>query len=244
MKNCLRVSSITIKNIKNVESGKIIFSGHNPLSSDIIGVYGQNGSGKTALVNAFEILQELMAGEILNEKMSHYISVIKGEAQISIVFDLVNENVVSKVFYDVKLSVSENGKLQIQNETLKTMDRKTNERTTVIFDCDFSDEEIVFTPLNHLRQLAKVNRNGLSKLLAQKLYVKKQCQSLLFCDEFIRYLKDVKDEEANVQLLMHIQNFARIDLFVIKNSGDGTMNIASLLPIPFKLRRIEEESKK
>lgn len=243
MKNCLRVSSITIKNIKNVENGRVIFGGQKPLSADIIGVYGQNGSGKTALVNAFEILQDLMAGEILNEEISHYISLTKGEAEIGIVFDIVDETAVSKVFYDVKLTVAENGKLQIQSEALKTMDRKNNERTTVLFDCDFSDEEIVFTPLNHLRQLSKINKNGIPKLLAQKLYVKKQCQSLLFCDEFIKYLREVKDEEANVKLLMHIQHFARIDLFVIKNSGDGTMNIASLLPIPFKLRRIEEESK-
>lgn len=50
------INSIEIKNLKNVFNGKIVISkkpesNTSKISSDIVGIYGQNGSGKTTVIN-------------------------------------------------------------------------------------------------------------------------------------------------------------------------------------------------
>ena len=49
------INSIEIKNLKNVFNGKIVISkkpesNTSKISSDIVGIYGQNGSGKTTVI--------------------------------------------------------------------------------------------------------------------------------------------------------------------------------------------------
>lgn len=243
----LRISEISISNIKNVEFGNVAFGKCRKYGADIIGVYGQNGSGKTALVNAFEIVQMLLAGETLTEQAANYISLTKNEAKIEIAFDLEDNNGVKNVFYDVVLAVDELKNLEILKETLKLKEviksSENEERKSTLYECDFLNEDNIFTPLNHLKQLTKTNKMVFSKLMAQKLFVKKQRQSLLFSDGFITCLKESGEDKEYIKLLNHMQHFARIDLFVIKNSGDGVMNIASLLPVSFKLKAIVDESK-
>ena len=56
----VRIQEIQIKDFKNVEHGIIKFpnkksSGDFLNSAEVVGVYGQNGSGKTAIVEAFKI---------------------------------------------------------------------------------------------------------------------------------------------------------------------------------------------
>ena len=241
MNSKLRISEISIENIKNVEFGNVVFGKCKNYGADIIGVYGQNGSGKTALVNAFEIIQMLLAGETLTEQAANYISLTKNEAKIEIAFDLEDNRGIKNINYDVILTVDDTKNLQILKETLKLSEN--DERKSTLFECDFLNEENIFTPLNHLKQLTKTNKMAFSKLMAQKLFVKKQRQSLLFSDDFIACLKESGEDEAYIKLLNHMQHFARIDLFVIKNSGDGVMNIASLLPVSFKLKAIVDDSK-
>ena len=63
----VRLSSLTLINIKNVKMGTVSM----PMSDDkdmsfssgeILGIYGQNGSGKTAVVDAMFFLQQIMIG--------------------------------------------------------------------------------------------------------------------------------------------------------------------------------------
>lgn len=242
MDSKLRISEISISNIKNVEFGNVNFDKCHKYGAEIIGVYGQNGSGKTALVNAFEIIQMLLSGEPLSEQVVNYISLEKNEANIKITFDLEENSEIKNIVYDVVLAIDELKNLKILKEILKLTEN--GERKYTLYECDFMNEDNVFTPLIHLKQLTRTNKLVFSKLMAQKLFVQKQRQSLLFSDGFIACLKESGEDEGNIKLLNHMQHFARIDLFVIKNSGDGVMNIASLLPVSFKLKTIVDESEK
>ena len=74
----VRLTSLTLKNIKNVKNGTIImpradekkFEG---CKAEILGIYGQNGSGKTAIVDALYFLQNIMTGEKLEQSILDYI---------------------------------------------------------------------------------------------------------------------------------------------------------------------------
>ena len=52
----VRIESVTIENFKNVSKGTLNFENkHKKYKSSILGLYGQNGSGKTALIDAIQL---------------------------------------------------------------------------------------------------------------------------------------------------------------------------------------------
>ena len=68
-----RILSITIHNIKNVKNGTLDFCENENVkngifcnNAGILGLYGQNGSGKTTIIKAFALLQHLAINRKLN----------------------------------------------------------------------------------------------------------------------------------------------------------------------------------
>ncbi|WP_019786167.1 AAA family ATPase, partial [Streptococcus sobrinus] len=66
----LKIKHLTIKNIKNVKFGEIDFTNSKKEYLNVTGIYGQNGSGKTTVVEVFEIIKELLSGEKIPKKTS------------------------------------------------------------------------------------------------------------------------------------------------------------------------------
>ncbi len=65
-----RISSLTLQNFRNIEYGEIKFPNgklddfYNG-SSSVLGLYGQNGSGKTSVIMAISVLKSALQGEII-----------------------------------------------------------------------------------------------------------------------------------------------------------------------------------
>lgn len=78
-------NSIEIKNLKNVYNGTIDICKEYDinLKSDIVGVYGQNGSGKTGIIQTLVLFKKIVSGE---HDRNYCISVDKDECQIKLVF--------------------------------------------------------------------------------------------------------------------------------------------------------------
>ena len=72
-KSLVRIVETELENFKNVNYGDIKFVNYSNAEyraelkeSDINGIYGQNGSGKTAIIEAFDILQHIMSGNTIS----------------------------------------------------------------------------------------------------------------------------------------------------------------------------------
>mgnify|MGYP000178753840 FL=1 len=70
MKGTTRIIRTEIQHFKNVDYGEIKYMNYRSVEknacldgNDLVGIYGQNGSGKTAMIEAFDILKTILSGE-------------------------------------------------------------------------------------------------------------------------------------------------------------------------------------
>ena len=74
----IRFRSVEIENFKNVEHGRVVLSDAESIDdlgdgAEVVGLYGQNGSGKTSFIEALSILRALMRGESLSRNACEYV---------------------------------------------------------------------------------------------------------------------------------------------------------------------------
>ena len=78
--------------------------------ASVLGLYGQNGTGKTALIDALHILKLLLSGKSIPDEYCNYINVDSQEANLSYRFRIyVSETENYDVDYEVCLTVDEEG---------------------------------------------------------------------------------------------------------------------------------------
>lgn len=81
-----KLSRIKLSNFKNVTNGEVNFINKRKVSN-IIGFYGQNGSGKTAVVEAIEIFTKLASGQELDNDVLNLIEYGKNHLEVELEFE-------------------------------------------------------------------------------------------------------------------------------------------------------------
>ena len=89
----IRIQKIELNNFKCVSHGEIEIkrsrkSNSQGVSSDILGIYGQNGSGKSAVIEALTILKRAMSGDPVSPRYSECIASGAEYATLAFTFDL------------------------------------------------------------------------------------------------------------------------------------------------------------
>ena len=107
----LRLTDLEINGLKNVKNGKLNFvNKRKAFKASVLGLYGQNGTGKTALIDALHILKLLLSGKSIPDEYCNYINVDSREANLSYRFRIyVSETENYDVDYEVCLTVDEEG---------------------------------------------------------------------------------------------------------------------------------------
>ncbi|NMM95260.1 AAA family ATPase [Bifidobacterium oedipodis] len=94
----IRLTSIELNGFKNVMHGEIALSswkkGASVPEADIVGIYGQNGSGKTSVIQALKILKSIYLGDNIQKDAADCISKTSDSAEV----------VVKGVLFDEQLS--------------------------------------------------------------------------------------------------------------------------------------------
>ncbi len=247
MESIVRLSSLNISNIKNVRSGQIIMPNTcrkqmSYKNAEVLGVYGQNGSGKTAVVDTLYYLQRIMIGGALEEAIKDYIDVNENQAEIAADFNIFTEVAVYEVSYKVILRGNEKG-AEIVRETLSCAVNKDGSRSnkTVFMEYQRSDRGNVFTPRKRLDEVVEGNaENKTDLIVARKMAEKSNCSYIfgessreIFCrnyeNNFMHYSEVIKA----------LFKFAVKDLFVIRNTHSGVISANFLLPMAFKIEQNE-----
>ena len=118
----IRLTSMTIDNIKNIEHGRINFiNTRKDYKSSLLGIYGQNGSGKTALIDAISILKLLLTGQKLPSTIRDYINISSASHTCELNFELLIEDNHKHILvdYEVELGITSSitGESNITDDT-------------------------------------------------------------------------------------------------------------------------------
>lgn len=120
----VRIAKIVLNHFKSVKHGEIIMSCGKKFvpygtKSDILGIYGQNGSGKTSIIEAIAILKCLMSGRRVPDIYADCIDVSADCAELEFTFDFqypdnngdyMTNSDIRKVVYSFKLEAIEKKK--------------------------------------------------------------------------------------------------------------------------------------
>lgn len=97
----IRIQKIDFVNFRNIESGSIELPNSKPLifmegAPSILGLYGQNGSGKTSTIIALEILKDVLSGKAINKKFMSCVKEGCSHCSLSFTFSVFSRMVDGK----------------------------------------------------------------------------------------------------------------------------------------------------
>ncbi|SHI02808.1 ATPase/GTPase, AAA15 family [Butyrivibrio fibrisolvens DSM 3071] len=251
MNNIVRIAALTIKNFKNVGNGKIVMPSCLKKefvndSSEVLGIYGQNGSGKTAVVDAMFFLQKILVGSTLDEDIAEYLTTGSQSAEIEVDFNIFIEKVVFEVTYKVVLK-REDKSIVIDKESLSCAKNENGDRTnkTVFIEFDRNDSSQLFKPAIRVQELVEENKENKTDLIvAKKMAEKSRCSYIfgessreVFCRQYSNGFRDYSD------IIKTLYHFAVKDLFVIRNAHSGVITAQIILPMAFRIEENEGGSK-
>lgn len=247
----IRIQNISLYNFKNVEFGTINFpsSKDNNFSfADLVGVYGQNGSGKTALIDALSVLKIVLSGGTLPSEYINFIKTNSSFAKLKFTFSIMLNKLNYKVEYsfDIKkvelqnnsnfdVSAQKSSQLVIENEILKLSGMVDGKNTNLQTIIDTNTEDLPFFPKTKYEKFIGNDKSLTNKLLVNRQLAYERSQSFIFMKETLK----VFDDNCSVQVYKHIlkdlMTYGNFYLYVIDTKSAGLINLNAALPFFFRL---------
>ena len=247
--NCpiVRLSSVTLENIKNVKKGTVCVPITGITKAGVLGIYGQNGSGKTAIIDALYFLQQIMIGSELEPEIADYLDSDANHAEITAEFIISSsENTLYEVGYHVQLAKADS-RVWINREFLNCSVTKNGIRSNKNIFMDYQREasDNIFKPQKRLDELVSQDKNLLTDLIvARKIAEKSNCSYIfgessreIFCRS------DATPFENYSFVIRSLFRFAVRDLFVIRNTHSGMITANFMLPMAFRIEKDQLRAK-
>ncbi len=255
----IRIASITIDNFKSVVHGVLQLENTRTKSdANILGIYGQNGSGKTAVINALAILQTLLSSASLSKTLCESINVNAQSAHLTFELSCYREGEdapkrLATLWYEVEIG---RGKEKAISSALPfdSLTYTKPETVTAILEERLSiaapdgenpgfkkmpfivrgKGETPFTPNTKYEEFIGSDKTSLVKLLAEKTLSDKECRSFVFSDVLHEEIaaKATKDSSSlgsfTAFLLRRLKDFGASELFIIDAAQSGFINLNAL----------------
>lgn len=237
MGNVVRLAEVEINNLKNVVHGVIELS--NRRRGNILGIYGQNGSGKTVAVDSMMLLKCLLTGRKIPSDFYHHINCQSDTARVKYCFHIKEDDQSFYTEYEIQLLKNGENSFCISHEKLsmKELKKERKTRLTSIFEYNRGDKRL-FLPLKYYQYFAKDLNQLVSLGVAQQLteYYNEEKQkseigSFLFSRKAQEVFSKAQNEFTKIYKFSNIlQSYAVNDLAIVENSQYGllALNFRSL----------------
>lgn len=244
MQTNVRISAIELHGFKNTKHGLVQM----PSSAqkqffqqacDILGIYGQNGSGKTAVIDAMQIIQTLLMGDALPASTVHYISKEAEICDIAVKFTVQTAADSAMVEYAVTLARHPVQGFEIVRESLHAAAWDGQKFATAkhLIEYDATSSSVLFTPKYRFDRISKSHPDALVNLHVAKKMAQKEGSSFIFGADgrhvFLSAARDISGEYAYA--IKALYEYAHINLFVISSAHTGTISSNFMLPFAFRL---------
>lgn len=242
----VRIMRSRIYYLKNVNFGEVTYMNYGSINSkgeldktDVVGIYGQNGSGKTALVEALDILKFVLMGISIPKR---YSGIISTDGQTKIVTDFFIEKAGKKykAEYAISLRGNESSEIDLVGEKLTYWQRGSSwikerdiEFNNPYYDeVDLLDQQNLTVKSNHSTNLKSISflwsMQKLALLSAQKH------TSVFFNKLVVDACNNLVPDDENksfADVIVGLIQFGAVDLNVVKVEQLGQINSNIVIPI-------------
>lgn len=245
-KKLVRIIQNELINFKNVEYGQMKYMSYSSVQNDaqiskedIVGIYGQNGSGKTAVIEALDIVKQLLCGSEIPYDIYEGLVSKEDTTIIKTVFFIMQGEKQYKVQYEVALTVSADEKkicLALEHLTFWDKGVKWKNEHELYFENPYYDGDAILTnalPKVETKQIDFFNDAGVLKNLA--VYCAQKNISIFFNDLLAKNLGNQSggqtDNQDFINVIRSLIYFGRSCFQVVKVNQLGAINSNSVLPL-------------
>ena len=249
-KYLVRIIKTALYNFKNVGFGEICYGNYNLVNKegvigkkDIIGIYGQNGSGKTAMVEAMAILKCILSGEEILYSLYGGLLSEEENTKIETTFYIRYGEDKYKALYEVVLYADHNEKkICILSEKLVYWRRGATWKTERVLEIHnpyydknsiLNDVPIMFSPGYTEKLNGTVITKGLQNLA---VYCAQKSLSIFFNDLMVRKLPEENakigaEEKTLYSVIRGLSGFGKFYFQVVKVNQLADINKNAVLPV-------------
>lgn len=256
----VRLTEISIENFKNVKMGQLnLGNRRKDYRASILGLYGQNGSGKTALIDALQVLKYALCGKAVPAEIADCINVDAEYAALGYTFDVTvpsgryeafyefhisKENEIAEQNLDLDGSSENSSKLVISHEVLSYsfVGAEGKIRKGPLID---TRTQMVFVPVSRYECLVGKDKAQMMDLMVAKKMAANMSKSFVFSRELLNVVrKQRREREEDAEYIRHLTLLEKLvfygnyELFVIHTANMGMISM-NALPLAFKY---EEEN--
>ena len=254
----VRITNISIRNFKNITNGNLSLENtRKNYKASIVGIYGQNGSGKTAVIEVLDLLKVVLCGRPVPAEFADYISVDAEETTFVFEFRMFSESQEQTVIYqfnmkkaldDLNQNTSASNqvvqKVVIFNEILKCPILSDKQiKIGRLIDTDSTDG---FSPVPKRKLLIGSNKDSVTDLLVAKKLTEATSRSFVFSKELLGLIREnvenhrrnnalTKDLDSYYRIIEGLVNFGNYGLFVIRTYQTGMISL-NAQPLIFKIK--------
>lgn len=249
MQKCIvRITNVTVENFKNVKKGTVnLENKRKDYSASILGIYGQNGSGKTALIDAIQLLKYSLCGRPVPGKYADFINIDSESASLEFQFKMKLEKSSYNIWYQFSIRrVEDDTTDNMENDAITGQKIKTEIYDEVLSYAFLSEDEKtrkgalidtrtdeVFTPYVKYNELVGTDCTKDTELLVTKRLVQATSRSFIFSREMLNIFRKNCSNQNYMQVIEGLVGFGNRELFVINTENSGWISM-NLLPLAFK----------